>query len=254
MKSFFYLVNNEIMKIYKRPGAWVFLGLILLINLLFGLIVRRLFVDASLPFWDFIDMSSNLLLIIQLIVIVYAGDILSNEFSRGTIKMLLMRPYSRSKILFSKLIAILFLVIFFTLFQFTSSVLAGILFFSGGFTLFGQSFLFSSSSYLFQFIEIVIIGLLAFTLSVITRSSIFSITVTIFLFYFSSLALALLEHFGYENGKYILFANTNLQPYFFGEPMFDGMTLYFSIINVLFHCVICLIISFGLFNKRDIHV
>ncbi|MFZ3590991.1 ABC transporter permease [Bacillus sp. DJP31] len=113
-------------------------------------------------------MSSALLLLTQLIAIVYAGDILSNEFAKGTIKMLLMRPYSRSKILLSKLMGVLVIVVVLVLFQFISSVLTGILFFAKGFTLFDHSFLFASSSYLFTYIEIFIICIVAFNISVIT--------------------------------------------------------------------------------------
>ena len=48
-------------------------------------------------------------------IIMIAGSIVSEEFNKGTIKQLLVRPYSRSKILTSKIIASLLVFIFFLL-------------------------------------------------------------------------------------------------------------------------------------------
>ena len=44
--------------------------------------------------------------IIVMIVVIVAGVSISEEFNKGTVKLLLVRPYSRTKILISKLIAV----------------------------------------------------------------------------------------------------------------------------------------------------
>ena len=52
---------------------------------------------------------------ILITVIMITGSIVSEEFNKGTIKQLLVRPHSRSKILTSKIIASLLVFIFFLL-------------------------------------------------------------------------------------------------------------------------------------------
>ena len=54
---------------------------------------------------SFIAMFSNVSLFVIVCILMIAGSILSDEFNKGTIKQLLTRPYSRTKILVSKFIA-----------------------------------------------------------------------------------------------------------------------------------------------------
>lgn len=243
------------MKIFKRPGVWAFLGAILVINVLLALFVRQVFGGTGkMTFWEYMNISSRVLILVQLISIVYAGDILSSEYTKGTIKFLLLRPFSRSKILLSKLLTVILLAGMFTVGQFIFAFLSSTLFFFDGITSSFSTFEEVIGYYVFIFIEIFIVSLIAFMLSVITRSSLFSTTITIFLYYISTLFIALLEHYGIENAKYILFANTNLQQYYYRNPTFDSMTLPFSIIIILVHVVVFLLVSFTIFKKRDIHV
>ena len=51
-------------------------------------------------------------LFIIVIVVMIAGTIVSEEFNKGTIKLLLVKPYSRNKILLSKFITVLIMVAF----------------------------------------------------------------------------------------------------------------------------------------------
>ena len=45
-------------------------------------------------------------------IIMVAGTIVSEEFNKGTIKLLLVKPYSRYKILLSKFLTILIMIVF----------------------------------------------------------------------------------------------------------------------------------------------
>ncbi|MBM6616440.1 ABC transporter permease [Bacillus suaedaesalsae] len=255
MKSFYYLLSNEFMKIFKRPGVWAFLGTMLVINILLAIFVKQVFgISGKMTFWEYMNISSRLLIFVQLVSIVYAGDILSNEYTKGTIKFLLLRPFSRSKILLSKLLTIIFLTGLFATCQFLFSFISSAVFFLDGITTSFSTIEEVIGYYIFIFIEICIVSLIAFMLSVLTKSGIFSITITIFLYYISTLLIALLEHYDIELAKYILFANTNLQQYYYGNQAFDSMTLPFSILIILLHVSVFLMISFTVFKKRDIHV
>ncbi|WP_299848156.1 ABC transporter permease [uncultured Metabacillus sp.] len=199
---------------------------------------------------------SQLLLIdvIQLMCIIIAGDMVSSEFEKGTIKFLFTRPVKRVKILLSKYIVVIYTIILLVLLQLFMSMLLGFVFYMDTAITLDQRVLVGLGGYLFQLIEIIVMGTLAFCFSALTRSSVFSISVPIFLVFTSDVVITLLEHYQYEAGKYLLFANTNLMPYFFGEPLFEGMTLPYSIINVLVHMVFFLFLSALSFTKRDVHV
>ena len=58
------------------------------------------------------DFFSNYELFIVIIIVMIAGSIVSEEFNKGTIKLLLVKPYSRMKILLSKFILIKSLLLF----------------------------------------------------------------------------------------------------------------------------------------------
>ena len=205
-------------------------------------------------FWDYISVSSYLLVVIQIMCIIVAGDIVSSEFEKGTVKFLFTRPVKRVKILASKYIMVLYITLLLVALHLLMSAILGIVFYSSTLLTLNQTVLTGLGGYFFNLIEIVVMATIAFSFSTITRSSVFSIAVPIFLLFTSSAIITLLDHYHYQAGKYLLFANTNLMPYFFGDPLFEGMTLTFSISNIVIHMMILLLVSTLTFSKRDVHV
>ena len=59
-----------------------------------------------------LDMFSEYELFIIITVVLIAGAIVSEEFNKGTIKLLLVKPYRRTKILFAKFIVVMLTIIF----------------------------------------------------------------------------------------------------------------------------------------------
>lgn len=254
MKILFQLLRNENQKLFKSARMWISYGLIIILNILFGLFFYFLFKDTDFSFWDYIQVSSYLLLIIQLISIIIAGDIVSGEFEKGTIKFLFIRPVKRVIILVSKYITVLANVCLLGMFQLFLSTIMGVIFYADSLLELDQKVLVGLGSYLFQLIEIGIITSIAFCLSAITRSSVISIALPIFLVFSSTAVITLLNHYHVDEAKYLLFANTNLMPYFLGEPIFEGMTLPFSIMNISIHMLLFFLLAGYIFSKRDVHV
>lgn len=254
MMSYLHLLKNEHMKLFKRPRIWVLIGLMVVMNIVFSLFFKFLFKGTDFTFWDYIQVSSYLLIVIQLMCIIVSGDIVSSEFEKGTIKFLFTRPVKRAKILLAKYLTVLYISGLFVLLQLLMSCILGLIFYSGTLFDLDQKVLVGLGGYLFQFIEMIVMCSIAFCLSALTRSSVFSIAVPIFLLFTSSAVITLLDHYHYQAGKYLLFANTNLMPYFFGEPLFEGMSLPFSICNIFIHLVILFYFTLLSFTKRDVHV
>src|SRR5699024_5723265 len=84
--------------------------------------------------WMFIDEATFLIMFITLFGAIVASDIVAGEFTAGTIKMLMVRPHPRWRILLSKYVASLLFAVVLGILLFISSWIVGGLFFGfGGF-------------------------------------------------------------------------------------------------------------------------
>ena len=97
------LVKIELYKLFKRKSSWV-LPLIIVVLAAFYLAVMRKF-STSIPQANlFTSQLMGMLPLMNLGIVVMASGMISNEFSKGTIKFLLIRPYSRAKVIVAKFI------------------------------------------------------------------------------------------------------------------------------------------------------
>lgn len=216
--------------------------------------------DKSL--WGFVESAISLISLIALFSIIMGGKIVANEFSEGTIKLLLIRPSKRWKILLSKYIAVIgYTLLMLLVLLLISFVVGGTLFsFKGAST----PFLTNSSGvitevnmiahivqlYGLQCINLVMMVTLAFMISTVFRNSAMAIGIGVFLLSVGNTVTMLLLRYNWS--KYILFANTDLSQYIDGVPLVKGMTMQFSIIVLIVYFIVFNIISYIGFTKRDI--
>ena len=212
--------------------------------------------------WGFIEGAANVISVIALFAIVMGGGMVANEFSSGTIKLLLIRPSKRWKILLSKYITVITYILFMLLGLFIASFLIGGLFFSfNGAT---EPFLKNSNGiitqvnmiahiigvYGYECVSLIMMVTLAFMISTVFRSSSLAIGIGVFLMFSGNILVLVLNRFDWS--KYILFANTNLRQYIDGAPPVKGMTLSFSVTVLIVYFIVFNLISFIGFNKRDV--
>ncbi|WP_033541004.1 ABC transporter permease [Planococcus sp. CAU13] len=213
--------------------------------------------------WEYVLENSFLTSVISLFTIIVAAGIISNEFKWGTIKLLLIRPISRTKILLSKYVSVLIFAFTLLVFLLASSWLVGaVLFGLNGLNPivvqdlmpgFVQNDVLGEivKSYGFGLVTLVMMATFAFMISAIFRSSGMAIGLAIFLMMAGNAIVAFLSQ--YEWSKYILFANTNLKQYMNGmEPMIPGMSMTFSIIVLAVYFVIFMGAAWAAFTKRDV--
>src|SRR5699024_2017610 len=195
---------------------------------------------ASYGAWQFVMENQMLLSLVSLFTIIVAAGIIANEFRWGSIKLLLIRPISRTKILAAKYSSVL-------IFSFATAIL--VLLFSwivGGILLgfdginphivlekeTGLEYVSVIreivTSYGFSLVNLLMMATFAFMISAVFRNSALAIGLAIFLMFAGNqIVFFFLER---DWAKYILFANTDLTQYFNGNtPMMEGMTLDFSI-------------------------
>lgn len=214
--------------------------------------------------WNSVQELSSLIFLVTVSTIVIAADIVASEFATGTIKMLLIRPASRSKILLSKYVAtLLFSLLLLAVLFVTSFVMSGILY---GFSSASLPHLYVTSdlvvkespmflqvlkTYGLSCVQLIMLVTMAFMISSVFRSSSLAIGLSLMLLLMGDLFTVLFAR--WEWGKYWLFANTNLMQYLDGNtPMIEGMTLPFSITVLAVYYVLFMALSWTMFVKRDV--
>lgn len=213
--------------------------------------------------WGFVkDISKGLVSLIALFSIVMSGGIVANEFSSGTIKLLLIRPSKRYKILLSKYFSVLSYSLFMLVVLLIVSFIVGGIFF--GFKGVSTPHLINSfgnikevnmvlhviGTCLLECVNLIMMVTLAFMISSVFRNGAMAIGIGVFLLLAGNMITMMLLKF--EWSKYILFANTNLNQYIDGKPLVEGMTMSFSIIVLIVYFIIFNLIAYLGFVKRDI--
>ena len=212
--------------------------------------------------WSFMDNSTGIVSLISIFTIIIGAGIIASEYSWGTIKLLLIRPATRTKILAAKFISTLLFALFSLVILYISSFVIGGLFL--GFDSIDQPYLSYSGGevtetnmaihyvveYALASVNLLMMVTFAFMLSSIFRSSSLAIGLAIFLMFTGSQLTFILSQYNWV--KYILFANTDLSVYFDGSPIIESMTLSFSLITLLVYFIVFLLLSWLLFTKRDV--
>ncbi len=218
--------------------------------------------------------------ICTLLIIVFTmfmlASIITAEQDQGTIKLLLVRPFSRSKILSAKLLATFF-------FSFCFLALSTIITFVGGYFRFGlpalekvlltfnatstfaispiwAMLIFMASNLLDIIFYLIVATLLsvafksyasAITTSLITV--IISILISIFLansVVYAFLPFTTISLFRFFGNSFLPTGDSILNAFFL-MPISPGMSIISSVLVSGIFCLVIYIISFNLFNKRD---
>ncbi|MEK3799884.1 ABC transporter permease [Peribacillus sp. FSL H8-0477] len=218
--------------------------------------------NATYNVWDFMTDAVSFISFVALFTIIIAAGIIANEFSWGTIKLLLIRPINRVKILLSKYITVLLFALFMISILFVSSFLFGSIFFGFEGT---QPYLAYVNGEIVErniIIQLLIeyglesVGLLMFTtlafmISAAFRNSSLAIGLAIFFLLSGNIITGIIGAY-YDWAKYLIFANINLSQYINGSSLIDGMTMTFSVIMLAIYFFIFMVIAFVAFVKRDV--
>ena len=206
------------------------------------------------------------MLMIIIMVFMIAGSIMSNEYNNGTIKLLLVRPYSRIKILLSKYITVLICILIAILIMVIAELLIG------GVTL-GFSSLSTPALYynakldtlqtynIFAYLGLNIIGKLPNLIILATLafaiSTIFSNTaLAIIMGFVGQFVGSLFSTFATSDIwwiKYIISLNWDWTPYLFkSTPSIEGISFIFSFVICLIFLLAMIIPTFLIFKHKDI--
>jgi ABC-2 type transport system permease protein len=304
------LLKNEWMKIFRRPGSYVMIAILIAIIMILGIFSKYQESDVKVDknweqtlqqenkalknqmeqtkmdfkkeiaindyrikhnipprekyhVWSFVKDASELILLAGLSTIIVSASIVSSEFNWGTIKLLLIRPINRSKILASKYLTVLLYALLMLAILFIFSIVLGAILFGlpdqavpylnyyNGQVTEQNIVVHLLINYGLSSIDMIMLATMAFMISAVFRNSSLAIGLSIFLL-FTGAQFTLLLSMKFSWAKYLLFANTDLSQYYEGLPMIDGMTLPFSIIMLFIYFFLFQFLAFFVFNKRDI--
>lgn len=257
MVDFIRLVRNENMKIYRRLRTWIMFAIMLIIPL--GISIGAMALEADPDMWFFSYLEAEVVLsLITIFAVIIAADSVAGEFSTGTIKLLLIRPWSRSKILLSKYVSLLLFMLFFTVSLLLFTLLVnGVLFGSNGeYTYPNQGsrsyIVYLLSYYGLNLIQIIVTVTMAFMISTVFRSSALAIGLSIFLLLGGNMMAALLSLLDKPWVDYVLFMNYGLSTYVSGGTPIPDRPFGFSLAVLAGYYVIFIALSWYVFRRRDV--
>lgn len=202
--------------------------------------------------------------IITLFLIIIAASTVAQEYSWGTLKLVLMRPVKRWKVLVAKYLSVLFNGLLLFIFLMVFSFIVGVIAF--GFkdtslhyvymqqgkihdvSIFTHFLAYGSS----EFFGMIMICAFALMISTLLKSSALAIALSIVIEFAGSIISSLLALWGQNYAKYLFFNNTNLYQYVEGEPLSKGMTVGFSLSVLAVYFILFMAVSLFVFEKRDI--
>lgn len=251
MSNLFALIQNENMKIYRRPRNWIMMGMLLVIALVVAIIMKTVG-DGESSMVEFMNIGKNFTMFVFIFSVVVTAEIVAGEFTWGTIKLLLIRPATRSKILLSKYIAALLYLLLLLVVNYLATAIVGLIFFGNG-DAGNLTMLSVLQAYGYTIIDLFMNLTFAFMISSVFRSSVLAIALTFILTFLSGTVMQVLVQLKYSWAKYILFANTDLSQYAAGhKPMLEGMTLPFSLTMLSVYYIVFVALSWTVFSKRDV--
>jgi len=215
--------------------------------------------------WSALLNFSGLIEMVNIFAIVIAADMVAGEYTNGTMKLLLIRPHSRTKILFSKFIAVSFFAFTMLAILVICGFAANVFFYGRGDIHITDLFLnqqgqIVSQSVIMQVIKMYGLSIfpimgyvtLAFAISTVLRNSALAVGISLFIMIVGNSMIEATAKI--EVLKYLPFANSDISLYIFHLPARPEMTLGFSISVLLAYIFGLTFISRAVFKMRDVSI
>ncbi|GIQ69120.1 hypothetical protein DUZ99_10275 [Xylanibacillus composti] len=218
--------------------------------------------DNGRNVWSFVSDNHLLLAVVGLYLITMSVYVVASEYQQGTVKFLFLKPVAPLSVMISKWTLIVTLAFVAISFVFAASYLTGLVLLGtsgptemlvvAGDEVVVQNAAFASlRQFAWTGVEILVYCAGAFTLACVLRSVAVATAVSLFLYYSGELVARLLAA-RFEWAKYLLFANLDLNAYFEGRPMAEGLTLPFSLTLLLVHLALFALVVYKSVHNKDV--
>jgi ABC-2 type transport system permease protein len=212
-------------------------------------------------FWDWIS-SFGFAPFVALLAIIACSGLIAGEFSDGTMKTMISRPFARWQILTAKFIvvavySIILMILGYLALLGSIAIFFGIggagspmLLWIGGNVVNVPGFVGSLITNGLDYLFVLVYLIFAFALSAVSRSRALATGLSIFLMFGGSFIALLAQNFDW--GKYIFFADTSFSAFVMSGAPFYGITLGLALLICAIYCVGFIFAGYFTFAKRDI--
>ncbi|WP_334074978.1 ABC transporter permease [Paenibacillus sp. A14] len=247
------MLTNEWLKLSKKRSFFIpyaaLAALVLFVTYLFKTMDANGEISSGYAFTAWLFNKNGVGQLVTYMAIIGAAGVVAKEHSLGTIKLLLIRAQSRSKILASKYITVLLYTLSLSLVTMLVSVLVGGVAFGFQDTQAGPGAVLLAAA--IHYAYTVIYVTITFLIDVLTRSAGATVGIGMTIVLMERIAVQLLSR--YDFTKYLVFTHADLSVYLNGAtPPFPGMTLTFSLAVIFVYLALFLGVSFVTFKKRDV--
>ncbi|MDA2381353.1 ABC transporter permease [Bacillus cereus] len=256
----FKLIQNEFLKLHAKKGMYILIGVIALLEILGAVVLAKWGEAGSLSgsYLDFVSSDIGLIMIFATIFgITTASRTITDEFQKGTIKQLLIRPRKRMTVLFSKYITVLLTMLFIVFASTLIAMIIGLIVMDGSKTELTLGIVLKTI--LYQLLSPFFFATLAFFLANVFRKSVLPLIITMFLLFLQGAINMALMMFAKGVAKFVVFNHLDLRAYDSNklinggmEPTFTEFTFTTSLLLVAAYFVVLLVASSALFQKRDV--
>ncbi len=178
------LIQNEFLKLHAKKGMYILIGVIAVLEIL-GVLAMLKWGDGTEFKGSYLDFASSEIGLITLFATIFgitiASRMITDEFQKGTIKQLLIRPRKRMTVLFSKYITVLLTIVFIIFANMIISMIIGGIVMDGSKTELTLGIVMKSTVY--QVLSPLFFATLAFFLANVFRKSVLPLIITMFLFF-----------------------------------------------------------------------
>lgn len=223
--------------------------------------------DTNTARYWILDVYNQYGMFIFITIIIITAMIVSEEFSKGTIKLLLIKPYERYKILLAKLITVSIILILSMVFlMLVTTIITGCVFSFESLSIPAVEYNFHTKSiekinvipYMlietcYQLPNYFFILVLTFAISTIITNSGIAIAMSLVFQMFYQIINMLAIQYNIKFLKYFITLNLDFTQYKFGaKPQFEHINFTHSIVVYLVYILAILIPTFIVFKKKNI--
>lgn len=204
---------------------------------------------------------------IIIFIVMIAGGIVSSEFEKGTVKMLLVKPYRRGKILLAKYIVSLLMILFiFVITVVFQTMVGGVVFGFDSLSIPAVVYNFDTNSLatynMFEYVLIIAVNklpiyilltTLAFALSSIFANTVIAVVLPILGNVASSVINQLASMYSIKQLAVFPTLNWDFTQFLFGRlPAYEFTSLWFAVCVCVVYWVIMVLVAWIAFRKREI--
>ncbi|PFD41570.1 ABC transporter permease [Bacillus cereus] len=256
----FKLIQSEFLKLHAKKSMYILIGVVAVLEIL-GVLVMLKWGEGNEFKGSYLDFASSeiglIILFATIFGITIASRTITDEFQKGTIKQLLIRPRKRIMILFSKYISVLLTITFIVFAGMLIAMIVGAIIMDGSKTELTLGI--ALKSILYQLLSPFFFATLAFFLANVFRKSVLPLIITLFFFFLQRPIKMMLMMLAKGSAKFVVLFHLNLNVYDGNklinrgaEPPFTEFTFTTSLLLVFAYFAVLLVASSVLFQKRDV--